>query len=282
MVHPRQSVVRRRSAIGRVRYRRFHCNYFSADDSCDDSASSDASEYCSSHEDETSDESTELLLTEESEFGCQDNPDYCPTHQHQCKTVVYSLQSRSSTGTPSVSVVEGPESQEVARSAPKKRKIPVGIVLPNQVSFMEFSQLETLVDSINKIRGCKTSKCDGNLVPIFVRSVGLGGCIHIRFGCNGCRSKQAVFETYSQYKHSKRSNCISLSVQVAFIMAGGTHAVYAKTLSHALGMKTVHRVTYLKTDILDRMCETAKTDMKAKNDHELGSWKRAVTTADGT
>ena len=64
-------------------------------------------------------------------------------------------------------------------------------------------------------------------------------------------------------------------------MAGGTHAVYDKTLSHALGMKTVNRVTYLK-EVLDRMCETAKTDMKAKNDHELGSWKRAVTTADGT
>ena len=73
-------------------------------------------------------------------------------------------------------------------------------------------------------------------------------------------------------------------------MAGCTHAVYAKTLSHALGMKT-NRVTYLKTikhmypfvkDVLDRMCETAKTDMKAKDDHELGSWKGAVTTADGT
>ena len=199
------------------------------------------------------------------------------------------MQSGSSSGTLSVSVVEGPESQEVAHSAPKKRKIPVGIVLPNQVSFMELSQLETFVDSINKIRGCKTSKCDGNLVPIFVRSV--GGGIHIRFGCNGCRSKQALFETYSKYKPAERSNCISLSVQVAFIMAGGTHVVYAKTLSHALGMKTVNRVTYLKTikhmypfviDVLDRMCETAKTDMKAKNYHELGPWKRAVTTADGT
>ena len=72
-------------------------NCFSADDSSsDDSASSDASEYCPSHEDETSDESAELLLTEESEFGCQDNPDYCPTHQHQCKTVVSSVQSSSS------------------------------------------------------------------------------------------------------------------------------------------------------------------------------------------
>ena len=114
-------------------------NCFSADDniSSDDSASSDASQYCPSHEDETSDESAELLLTEESEFGCQDNPDYCPTHQHQCKTVVSSVRSSSSSGTLSVSVVKGPESQEVALSAPKKRKIPVGIVLPNQVSFME-------------------------------------------------------------------------------------------------------------------------------------------------
>ena len=115
-------------------------NCFSADDSSsDDSASSDASGFCPSHEDETSDESAELLSTEESEFGCQDNPDYCPTHQHQCKTVVSSVQSSNFSGNLSVSVVEGPESQEVARSAPKKRKIPVGIVLPNQVSFMELS-----------------------------------------------------------------------------------------------------------------------------------------------
>ena len=53
-----------------------------------------------------------------------------------------------------MSVVEGPESQEVARSAPKKRKIPVGIVLPNHC-FMELSQLETFVDPINKIRVAK-------------------------------------------------------------------------------------------------------------------------------
>ena len=108
-------------------------NCFSADDSSsDDSASSDTSEYCPSHEDETSNESAELLLTEQSEFGFQDNSDYCPTHQHQ---LVSAVQSSSSSGTLSVSVVEGPESQEVALSAPKKRKIPVGIVFPNQVSF---------------------------------------------------------------------------------------------------------------------------------------------------
>ena len=43
--------------------------------------------------------SAELLPTEESEFGCQHNLDYCPTHQHQCKTVVSSVPSSSSSGT---------------------------------------------------------------------------------------------------------------------------------------------------------------------------------------
>ena len=248
------------------------------------------SEYCPSLEEETADESAGFISTEESE-GCSDIPDHCLTHQHQCKPVVHvsSVQSDSLSG----SVTHrGPESQVAARSAPQKRKrtIPVGIVMPNEIGFMELSQLEKFVDSINRIRGCKTSKCDGNLVPICVKSVGLGGGISICFGCNGCRSKQAVFETYSKYKPGGM-NAISVSVQMAFIMAGCTHAVYAKTLSRALGIKAVSNTTFYQTiermypvvkDVLDRMCEIAKRDMKAKGDDELGSWKRAVTTADGT
>ena len=34
--------------------------------------------------------------------------------------------------------------------------------------------------------------------------------------------------------------------------------------------------------MLDEMCEIAKQEMKDKKEHELGSWKRAVTVADGT
>lgn len=238
------------------------------------------SEYCPSNEDETTDESAG-----ESEF------DYCPTRQKQCKTVVSSVQDNSLSGSVSLFVDCGAESQVVASSARKKRTIPVGIPMPEQIGFIELSQLEKFVDSLNKIRGCKTSNCEGNLVPMYVKSVGLGGGIHIRFGCNGCRSKQAVFETYSKYERARGMNVISACVQVAFIMAGSTHAVYAKTLSHALGMNTVNCGTFLKTieymypvvkDVLDRICDIAKKDMKAKPDREYGSWKRAVTTADGT
>ena len=40
------------------------------------------------------------------------------------------------------------------------------------------------VDSINKIRGCKTQGCDGNLVPVVVKSIGMGGGLSVWFGCD--------------------------------------------------------------------------------------------------
>ena len=49
------------------------------------------------------------------------------------------------------------------------------------------------VDSINKIRGCKTQGCDGNLVPGAVKSTGLGGDLSVFFGCDGCKVKSESF-----------------------------------------------------------------------------------------
>ena len=77
-------------------------------------------------------------------------------------------------------------------------------------------------------------------------------------------------------------------MQVAFILAGSTHTTYCKTLQNALGMKTVNARVFLNTiekmlkSMVDYLCEVAKREMKEKNDGDLGSWKRAVTTADGT
>ena len=51
------------------------------------------------------------------------------------------------------------------------------IVIPNQVGFGVF------VDSINKIRGCKTQGCDA------VKSTRLGGGLSVFFGCDGCKVK---------------------------------------------------------------------------------------------
>ena len=84
---------------------------------------------------------------------------------------------------------------------------------------------------------------------------------------------------------------ISMSVQVAFILAGCTHATYYKTLRRALGIKAVNERVFMRTielmypvvkAMLDEVCEVSKQEMKEKGEEELGSWKHAVTTADGT
>ena len=62
---------------------------------------------------------------------------------------------------------------------------------------------------------------------------------------HGCASKGAVLETYS--KHKEGANTISRCVQVAFIIAGCTHAVYHKMLKLALGIQAVNRSIFLKT-----------------------------------
>ena len=57
-------------------------------------------------------------------------------------------------------------------------------VIPNRVGFVRLSQIGVFVDSI-KIRGCKTQGCDGNLVPVAVKSTGLGGALSVFLGVTG-------------------------------------------------------------------------------------------------
>ena len=73
-------------------------------------------------------------------------------------------------------------------------------------------------------------------------------------------------------------------------MAGCTHTIYYKTLKHALRINVVQWTTFQSTHIrmspvvqemVDRMCEEAKSEVKTMNQDELGSWNCAVTSADG-
>ena len=161
--------------------------------------------------------------------------------------------------------------------------------LPNEVAFMEVYQQEKFVESINKIQRCITPHCVGELIPVKVKSSGLGGAISISYACSVCAVKSAVFESSVKYPLGNMSN-ISMSVQVAFILAGCTHATYYKTLRRALGIKAVNERVFMRTielmypvvkAMLDEVCEVAKQEMKEKGEEELGSWKHAVTTADG-
>ena len=94
---------------------------------------------------------------------------------------------------------------------------------------MEVSQLEKFVELINKVRQCVTPHCVGELIPIKFNSSGLGGTIFLSYACSVCAVKGAVFEASVKYPLGNMSN-VNMSLQVAFILAGCTHATYYKTL----------------------------------------------------
>lgn len=163
------------------------------------------------------------------------------------------------------------------------------VAVPHKLCFMDLVQVDQFVKQMNQIRSCNTPGCRGSLVPVSVRLVGLGGTVSLSYACDGCASKWAVLGSTTGCLQSCTET--SMAIQVAFIVAGCTHATYCKALQHALGMHTVSAATF--TDTIKKMhpivegmvkewCEEAKNEMKAMDQAKLGSWKRAVTTADGT
>ena len=97
------------------------------------------------------------------------------------------------TGTGQSSCKEPPEALEPVCSAVWSNPA----VIPNRVGFVRLSQIGVFVDSINKIRGCKTQGCDGNLVPVAVKSTGLGGGLSVCFGC---------IESFTRYENEPAYN----------------------------------------------------------------------------
>ena len=66
--------------------------------------------------------------------------------------------------------------------------------------------------------------------------------------------KGAMFETH--VSQCENSNAISICVQVAFIIAGSTHAVYYKTLKNALGIEAVSGPVY-------NLCHVSKSKINS-------------------
>ena len=54
-----------------------------------------------------------------------------------------------------------------------------GVELPKKVIFNDLSKFNEFISVINQIGACKTPGCSGNLVPIRVESLGLGGAISV-------------------------------------------------------------------------------------------------------
>ena len=185
-----------------------------------------------------------------------------------------------------------PESSLYIPTPDRPRTVVRPIDLPARLCFIELSHLGSFVSTVNQIRRCTTSGCKGNLAPVTVKCRGLGGAVTVRYSCDGCGLKGATFEAHSKCETVLAgSNTISVSLQVAFIIAGCTHATYCKALSHSLGIDAVSAPTFMCTiramhsiveSMLDEVCEFAKQEMRDVKESQLGSWKNAVTVADCT
>ena len=76
----------------------------------------------------------------------------------------------------------------------------------DRVAVMEMADIERLMTAVSKIRGCKTRGCEGSLVPVQVKSTGLGGALCISFACDGC-SKQHVTLRPSEFSLKQKKPC---------------------------------------------------------------------------
>ena len=73
-------------------------------------------------------------------------------------------------------------------------------IVPSNICFMDLTQLEKFMKQVHEMRVCGTPGCKGNLTPISVKSIRLGGAVSISYVCNGCGSRMAFFETSSKYE----------------------------------------------------------------------------------
>ncbi len=176
-----------------------------------------------------------------------------------------------------------PSPKKVFRNALKATTV------PTRLCFTELSQLDKFVKQMSKICRFCTPGCNGDLVPMLIGSEGMGGAVSVSYTCNGCVLQSVLFEASSKYELVCTTK-IGVAVQVAFIVSGCTHGTYHNVLKHALGIDVVSPDTFYSTiermypvvkQMVGEMCEEAKNDMKSCDPSQLGSWNRAVTSADG-
>ena len=162
------------------------------------------------------------------------------------------------------------------------------ITLAKKLFVGSLTEVDTFIKMTNEIRHCVTPGCKGQLVPLSFDTKGLGGAVKVYYGCDGCDISTVCFES-SLKSELLTSSEIGAAIQVGFIVSGCMHATYCKVLKLSLGLdavrmdkfySTVTRMYPVVKEMVDEMCEEAKEEMKTMDEHTLGSWKQAVTSAD--
>ena len=109
------------------------------------------------------------------------------------------------------------------------------------------------------------------------------------FNCCGCCTTEIDYKS-SQLAQNSRRQIVSLALSLAFFISGHGYASYRKTLGRSLGLGVTSEKPFLEVidlalphikDMLDKMCDDAKHQMKQLSSDQIGSWSRAVTCCDG-
>ena len=113
----------------------------------------------------------------------------------------------------------------------------------NCLFFTELRAFMTFLEELSAQRKYTTNGCSDNLVPVFVDRTGLGGGDRIQLSCDRCASHSLIFNT-STFVQDSRQYVASMSVALAFLLAGHVHSGYHKTLGHGLGIPSHHHNTF--------------------------------------
>ena len=104
-----------------------------------------------------------------------------------------------------------------------------------------------------------------------------GGAVHTVFQCTRCSRHYTFDSTILQERPTAGQNDLSKAIQVAFITAGLTHAMYKKVLD-ILGMAAVSFLTFQGTiqelhpiveQMVKEMCQREKERMKGMDQDKL-------------
>ena len=129
----------------------------------------------------------------------------------------------------------------------------------------------------------------GHLVATGYSLAKRGGSAAVEIACSGC-GIGLHYASSSLSTSEARRNVVSYALRLAAFASGVGFAGYHKLFGRLLGMKVTSDKMFSRvieeafphiTEMLDEVCKLGKQEMQSLPDGTLGSWNRAVTTADG-
>ena len=94
------------------------------------------------------------------------------------------------------------------------------------------------MEEMSAQRICTIEGCIGTVVPMSADRTGLSRGASIQEACDGCTLNNLFFKTSTLAQESRY--IASLSVALAFLLAGHVNSGYHTTLGHGIGIPALH------------------------------------------